>query len=112
MDSKDLETIKLDRETDLRNKQKVCNDLSVMLDQYYRGIEDILYQQEEMTNMGLSTDFLCKNEDPADPGLRDLAAFARFDYVVKCSQAYVCLRFVLLLLVACSVLTMFASLDQ
>lgn len=59
------------------------------MDNYYTEIRSILDQIDDEPfeqDLGLQVDFLCKNLDPTDPGLRDLASFARFDFIEKCSQ--------------------------
>lgn len=69
---------------------QTCNGLEATLDQYYKRIYDMLKQldgEPDEQEMGLQIDLVCKNSDPTDPGVRDLASFARFDYIEKCSKA-------------------------
>lgn len=51
---------------------------------YYKEIKNVLDQIDDEPNeqdLGLQVNFLCKNLDPTDPGVRDLASFfSRFDY--------------------------------
>lgn len=79
--------------TDLVNKEQICEKLENTLDKYYKSITDILDDLEmdedehNEEKRSLLTDFMCKNLDPMDPGIRDHASYARFDYIEKCSQA-------------------------
>jgi hypothetical protein len=70
-------------------KEQTCIDIEVSLDTHYESIAEILKELDGVKSpMGLLVDTLCKNSDRSnDPGLRDLAAATRFDYVVKCAQA-------------------------
>lgn len=78
------------KKTDLAHKDRICYDLETTLDEYYNRIKYMLCQLEDEPDeqeMGLQIDFICKNLDPTDPGVRDLASFARFDFIEKCSKA-------------------------
>jgi len=79
-----------ERRMDYENKDKLCSDIESTLNNHYKTITKILNElkdEDDENQMGLLVDFLCKNEDSNDPGVRDHASFARFDYVKKCNQA-------------------------
>jgi hypothetical protein len=59
------------------------------LDNYYKEIKNVLDQIDDEPNeqdLGLQVNFLCKNLDPADPGVRDLASFFLVLTIEKCNQ--------------------------
>lgn len=54
---------------------------------YYNEIARILRGLEkkdpDSLEHELQVDFLCKNKDPEDPGVRELASYNRFDFIQK-----------------------------
>lgn len=68
-------------------KQEFCLVVEDSLDAYYHQIFMMLRNLEKKGKGSLSykyeVDFLCKNEDPESPGVRELASYTRFDYIEK-----------------------------
>jgi hypothetical protein len=73
-----------DKKLDFDMKKKVCLDIETALDRYYVTITDILARA---AGVGSQIEFLCKNQNPDDPGLRDVASYSRFHCIEMCSQA-------------------------
>jgi hypothetical protein len=69
---------------DFEIKKRVCDEIKNALDSYYGVIKDIL---EKATGLPSQIEFLCKNANIKDPGIRDVSSYARFDYIEKCKQA-------------------------
>jgi len=79
-----------EKKIDLEFKDSICSNMESTLDNYYKIITSILRELQDDPDdnkMGFLVDFMCKNADPMDPGVRDHASYTRFDYVEKCSQA-------------------------
>ncbi len=86
-----VEGYKFDRSSDFKNKDKACQNLEKSLKENYVIIKDILYEEltdenADATGDNLQIDFLCR-KNPRDPGMRDQASYARWDFITKCQLA-------------------------
>jgi len=82
----DFEPYHNEKKLDSKYKERVCDSLEKVLDDYYKAIAGILNDLEddpEDNQMGYLVDMMCKNDDPLDPGIRDHASYTRFDYIEK-----------------------------
>jgi hypothetical protein len=69
---------------DFEIKKRVCEEIGNALDAYNGVINEIL---NTATRVSSQIEFLCKNANIKDPGLRDAASYIRFDHIEKCKQA-------------------------
>jgi hypothetical protein len=69
---------------DFEIKKRVCEEIGNALDAYNGVINEIL---NTATRVSSQIEFLCKNANIKDPGLRDITSHTRFDYIEKCKQA-------------------------
>jgi len=76
-----------ERKEDEEKKRVFCDVQEEILDMYYQQITSLLSDIENARSneaeLGLLVDFLCKNENPEELGAREIAAYARFDYITK-----------------------------
>ena len=88
MDRNVSEAMYWDRKMDEQKKRDFCIYMEEVLDGYYDTIALILKDLEanklDRSGLGLSIDLLCRNFHEK-PGVREFAAYARYDYITQCN---------------------------